>query len=555
MKVVFQQLIRHGLGLLLLGSLLACGGGGGSSSAPPPPPAPSPPPPAPAPTPTPPGVDLSAVARADPGNPLADDWRSGAFMQIFVRSYQDSDGDGIGDLRGLTQRLDYLRDLGVKGLWLLPIQRSQDGDHGYAVSNYREIEPAYGTLADFDELLRQAQARGIGVVLDYVINHSAAQHPLFQASRADTTNSFRSWYVWQASVPTGWSVFGGNPWRAAASGAYYAPFWEQMPDWNLREPAVVDFHRHNLRFWLNRGVAGFRLDAVGMLFENGAAAWENQAENWSYLRTVAEELDAYQRRFLICEAPSAVGSAASACGRAFAFGTQNLLIAAAAGSGTALAQLAASAPAPSLSPFLSNHDEFAGQRPFNQLGGELASLKLAASLSLLREGTPFIYYGEEVGMAGGAGLSGDPRLRSPMSWTADPLHAGFSTRAPYRALAANAATHNVAAQAADPGSLLNHYKALLALRNAEPALARGSTVASNASGHVLSWRRELGAERLLVVVHVGRSPLAGASLSGLPANATLQRRLGDGTAAIATDAQGRLLLDLPAQSTHVFKLP
>jgi len=555
MTVVLQQLIRwsaYSLGLLLLGSLLACGGGSPAPAPAPPPPAPSP---SPAPTPTPAGVDLGAVTRVDPGSPWADDWRSGAFMQIFVRSYQDSDGDGIGDLRGLIQRLDYLRDLGVKGIWLLPIQRSQDGDHGYAVVNYRDIEPAYGQLADLDELLRQAHARGIGVVLDYVINHSAAQHPLFQASRADATNSFRAWYVWQGSVPAGWSVFGGNPWRSSASGAYYAPFWDQMPDWNLREPAVIDFHRHNLRFWLNRGVDGFRLDAVGMLFENGAAAWENQAENWSYLRTVADELDAYQRRLLICEAPSAVASAAGACGRAFAFGTQSLLIAAAGGNTTALQTLAATAAAGSLSPFLSNHDEFAGQRPFNQLGGDLGSLKLAASLSLLREGTPFIYYGEEIGMGGGAGLTGDPRLRSPMSWTADPLHAGFSTRAPYRALAANAGTHNVAAQQVEPGSLLKHYQALLALRNAEPALARGSTVATQASGAVFSQRRELGNDRLLVVVHVGRSLLAGATIAGLPANAMLQRRFGDGAATVATDAQGRLLLDLAAQSTHVFKLP
>lgn len=565
MPVVLQQLTpraRRAVGLLLLSGLLGggvgCGGGGGGSAPPPVPPAPAPSPapsPAPAPSAPPAGVDLSPVSRADPGLPLPADWRDGAFMQVFVRSYQDSDGDGIGDLRGLISRLDYLRDLGIRGLWLLPVQPSQDGDHGYAVTDYRGIEPAYGSLADFDELLRQARARGIGVVLDYVINHSAAQHPLFQASRADTTNRFRSWYVWQASAPTGWSVFGGNPWRSSANGAYYAAFWDQMPDWNLREPAVVDFHRDNLRFWLNRGVAGFRLDAVGVLFENGAGALENQPENWSYLRGIAAELAAYEQRFLVCEAPSAADSAAEACGRAFAFGTQNLLIAAAGGSSTALAQLAVRPASSRLSPFLSNHDEFAGQRPFNQLGGDLGSLKLAASLNLLREGTPFIYYGEEIGMSGGAGLSGDPRLRSPMSWTADPLHAGFSTRAPYRALAANAATHHVAAQLADPGSLLAHYRALLALRNAEPALARGATVASSASGNLLSVRRELGAERLLVLVHTGRGALAGASVSGLPANATLQRRFGDGAATVTTDAQGRLLLDLPAQSTHVFKLP
>ncbi len=474
-------------------------------------------------------------------------------MQIFVRSYQDSDGDGIGDLRGLISRLDYLRDLGVRGLWLLPIQRSQDGDHGYAVSDYRGVEPAYGNLGDVDELLRQAHARGIGVVLDYVINHSAAQHPLFQASRMDATNSFRNWYVWQSAMPAGWTVWGGNPWRTASSGAYYAPFWDQMPDWNLREPLVADFHRNNLRFWLNRGVDGFRFDAVGVLFENGASSWENQAENWSYLRDVAGEVGSYAKRLMICESPSAVASAAQACGRAFAFGQQNLLVGAASGNLTALANLAAATPGQALSPFLSNHDGFAGDRPFDQLGGDVPALKLAAALSLLREGTPFIYYGEEVGMGGGAGLSGDPRLRSPMSWSADPQHAGFSTRSPYRALAGNAATHNVASQQGDPASLLNHYRALLALRNSQPALARGSTTGTQLQGGSLSYWRQLGSERILVVVHTGRSAISGLTIAGAPANASLQRLFGSG-GTIQANAAGSLSLDLPAQSLHVFKV-
>ena len=495
-------------------------------------------------------MDLSSVARSDPGSSLDANWQFGAFMQVFVRSYQDSNGDGVGDLKGLISRLDYLQGLGVKGLWLLPIQRSQDGDHGYAVVNYRDVESAYGSLADVDELLRQAHARGIGVVLDYVINHSAANHPLFGASRLDTTNSFRNWFVWQASVPAGWSVFGGNPWRAASSGAYYAPFWDQMPDWNLREPAVVDFHRNNLRFWLNRGVDGFRFDAVGVLFENSASAWENQAENFSYMREVAAEVGSYAKRFVVCEGPSASNAFADACGRAFAFGTQTALLAAANGNPSSLASMA---PSAGLSPFLSNHDGFAGERPFNQLGGDLGALKLAAALNLLRQGTPFIYYGEEVGMGGGAGLSGDPRLRSPMSWTADPVHAGFSTRSPYRALAANSATHNVAQQSADPASLLNHYRALLALRNREPALLRGRTEGQQAQGSVFSYWRKEGADALLVVHNTARVANNGISIGGAPALARLARQLGPGADASA-NAQGNIVLDLPAQSTHVFKV-
>jgi glycosidase len=498
-------------------------------------------------------VDLSAVPVADPGSPLDADWQHGAFAQIFVRSYKDSNGDGVGDLRGLIQQLDYLKDLGVRGLWLLPVTRSQDGDHGYAVTDYRGIEGAYGSVADLDELLRQAHARGIGVVLDYVINHSAAQHPLFGASKADTTNSFRPWYVWQASAPSGWNVFGSNPWRSTANGAYYAPFWDQMPDWNLRNADVLAFHQNNLRFWLNRGVDGFRFDAVGMLIENGSSAWENQPESVNLMRDIAGLIASYSKRFTICEAPSAPTSYAAACGRAFAFGTQSDLIAAAGSSNAAALGRLAQAPAPGVSPFLSNHDEFAGQRPHDQLGGDLGALKVAASLTLLRPGTPFIYYGEEVGMGGGAGLSGDPKLRSPMSWTGNSTHGGFTTGTPYRALAANVTTHNVAAQTADPNSLLNHYKALLALRNAQPAVAKGALENGQVLGGTLAFWRVLGTERVLVLVNTARSASGSLTVSGAPALAGLQPLMGSSTPLLANGA-GQLSLSVPAQSTLVYKV-
>jgi hypothetical protein len=171
---------RAGLASLCLATALsACGGGGGGAAASPPagPPPVSPP------------VEVSAVAAADPGSTLPVGWQSGAFMEIFVRSYQDSNGDGVGDLRGLTSRLDYLRDLGVTGLWLMPVTASQDRDHGYAVKDYRAIESQYGSLADFDELLRQAHARGIGVIVDYVFNHSAAENPLFLNSKSSASKA------------------------------------------------------------------------------------------------------------------------------------------------------------------------------------------------------------------------------------------------------------------------------------------------------------------------------------------------------------------------------
>jgi glycosidase len=528
--------------------LVACGGGGGATATPSPSPSPLP---APAPLPTP---DISAVAAADRGSALPDGWQRGAFMQVFVRSYQDSDGDGIGDLRGLISRLDYLRDLGVKGLWLMPITRSQDGDHGYAVTDYRDIEPAYGKLADVDELLRQAHARGIGVILDHVMNHSAAQHPLFVNAKDAATNPWRDWYVWQNPAPTGWSIYGGNPWRSTANGAYFAPFWDQMPDFNLLKPEVVEFHKNALRFWLNRGVDGFRFDAVGNLVENGPSAWENQPRNYSLMSEMRTLLDGYARRTMVCEAPADPRGfgAGTACGGAFAFDLSAALIGAARGQSAAVASLAdyfRTAPA-GMSPFLSNHDSFAGQRAADQLGGDLAQLKLAASAYLLLPGTPFIYYGEELGLRGATSLSGDAALRTPMAWSAGAA-AGFTTGTPYRALAANAATQHVDAQKADPASLLNHYRALLALRNTLPALRDGDYAQAQASGPLLSFQRRIAGQGVVVVINFGTAA-AEASLAGLPGGASLQAAYPVGGTPAASDSAGQARINLPAQSLRVY---
>lgn len=539
------RLTRLTLGFSLCAALAACGGGGGGST-----PAEPPPPPPP-----PPGVVVAPVPAADPGSALPAGWQHGAFMQVFVRSYQDSDGDGTGDLRGLTQRLDYLQDLGVKGLWLMPVMPSQDGDHGYAVTDYRAIEPAYGSLADLDALLAAAHARGIGVVLDYVMNHSAAQHPLFLNARHAADNAWRDWYVWQASAPAGWSVFGANPWRAAGTGWYYAPFWDQMPDFNLKHPAVVEHHHDNLRFWLNRGVDGFRFDAVGMLVENGPGAWESQPENEVLMRGVQDLVAGYAQRTMVCEAPAQPQrfAAASACGAAFAFDLSGTLIAAARGDVAAVRAAAHyfdTAPA-GMRSFLSNHDSFAGQRLWDQLGGNLAQYRLAAASNLLLPGAPFIYYGEEIGLAGAGGLTGDARLRTPMSWSADPQRAGFTTGTPYRALAANVATHNVAAQLGDPHSLHAFYKAMLTLRNTRPSIAQGRYEHGFALGSAWGFQRATDTERTLVTFNAGTAPF-GVALGSLPPNAQLRSRYPDDGLTASANADGLLLLTLEAQGVRVF---
>ena len=521
----------------------ACGGGGSSAATPAPtPPAVLPP------------VDVTAVEAADPGSTLPAGWHRGAFAQIFVRSYADSDGDGIGDLRGLISKLDYLQDLGIKGIWLMPVHKSQDHDHGYAVLDFRSVETAYGDMAGFDALLEQAHARGIGVIIDYVINHSASQNPLFVHSRDGAGNPYRDWYVWQSPAPTGWSIYGADPWRNSASGAYFAGFSEQMPDFNFFNPAVVEYHKDNLRFWLNRGVDGFRFDAVGNLVENGPNAWESQPQNYTLMRDIRGTVMGYSRRYMVCEAPGDPRGfgADSACGSAFAFDLNRQIVDAARGNVSAIGAVAgyySSAPG-GMAAMLSNHDSFAGDRLWDQLGGNVAQYKLAAAAYLLLPGTPFIYYGEELGMSGAA-LSGDAKLRAPMSWTADAVTAGFTTAKPYRALATNVATQNVAAQLSDPNSLHRFYKTLLALRNSRPSLAEGSYDAPFTSGRVMGYRRRLGDQTTLVLINFGDAA-ATVAVDGLPADSVLSSLHPAGAAGASADANGSASITLAAQTLRVF---
>lgn len=526
--------------LILALLLTACGGGGGSALAEPPP-----------------AGDVSTVAQASSPSALPAGWQHGAMMEIYVRGYQDSDGDGKGDLKGLISRLDYLKDLGITGLWLMPVTQSQDRDHGYAVTNYRAIEADYGSLADFDELLAQAHARGIGIIIDYVMNHSGAENPLFLNSRHAADNTYRDWYVWNGSAPSNaWNIYGSYPWYSTDTGWYFAGFWSQMPDFNLRHPQVTAYHHSSLRFWLNRGVDGFRFDAVGNLVENGAAAWENQPENDGVMSAVRQVVAAYPNRYMVCEAPGQPlrFGADGVCGGAFAFGQQTAVIDATAGDTAAIASVAAyfsSAPA-GMASFLTNHDSFAGERLWDQVSGNAAEYRLAAATNLLQGRTPFLYYGEEIGMAGGAGLSGDWKLRTPMSWTDSNLGAGgFSTRAPFRAHSANVGTNNVAAQAGVAGSLHGFYKDVIALRKSRPSLMTGRYAQPQVAGRVMSFQRIEGSETSVVAFNYG-SAIATANLTGLPANAVLRRLWPAGGANAAADAAGAAQVPMAARSFTVF---
>lgn len=510
---------------------------------------------------------------------LQEGWQHGAFMEIFVRAWRDSNGDGIGDLKGLTQSLDYLQGLGIRGLWLMPITRNADGDHGYATTDFRDIAPEYGTLADFDELLREAHRRGIGVVMDYVINHSAATHPMFVEALKGPGNPFRDWFLWSEAAPPGWDIWGKYPWYHVAAepwkwtgevkdlplappgsqGFYFGTFGPHMPDFNFTNPAVLEYHLGSLRFWLNRGLDGFRLDAVPHLVETSAKEWNDQPQSRALTKQLQDLIKGYAHRFVVCEAtaePQQYGDPAL-CGGAFAFGQVHHYVKAALGEAASVQKVVDyyRSASPTMATFVSNHDIFAGQRLWDQVGGDEKRYKLAAAGYLLQPGTPFVYYGEEVGQAGVPGLPGDLPLRSPMSWTADAATAGFTTGQPFRALSPNRATHNAASQQREPGSIHGFYKAMIGLRNALPSIARGSFEHSFAQGLVAGWQRKWaqGGQREHTVVLINYDTrVAPADMTDLPAGARLVSAYpAGGATATKADAQGKATLLLAPQSLRV----
>jgi glycosidase len=471
-------------------------------------------------------------------------------MQIYVRAYADSDGDGIGDFQGVIGKLGYLKDLGIRGLWLMPVTQSQDHDHGYAVSDYRNVETAYGRLADLQALIGAAHAKGIGIMLDYVINHSAATNPLFLNASASRDNPYRNWYLWSDSHPAGWSIYGSDPWRASGGGYYFGGFSEQMPDWNLKNADVIAYHKNNLRFWLNMGVDGFRFDAVTNLVENGPTQWEDQPEDRTIMADLAATVNQYANRTMVCEAPPNPRPYMAACGSAFAFDNRPNLVNAAKGVATAIAAVSVYPLGLSgQANFAANHDSFTGGRLYDQLAGNPGQYKLVAATYLLQPGIPYIYYGEEIGMSGAASLSGDAAIRTPMSWTA--TAAGFTGGSPFRALSGNIATHNLAAQIGDANSIYTFYKDLIAVRNANPALQKGVYTSPWTDGRALSYTAVDATQRVAVAINYG-TVTATITVNGLPAGTTLAQIFPAGVAATyIVTARQQVQLDVPAQGVAV----
>ena len=478
----------------------------------------------------------------------------GVVYQIYPRSFQDSNGDGVGDLEGIIGRLPYLADLGVDAIWISPIFPSPMEDFGYDVSDYCAIEPMFGDLETFDRLVADAHRRGLKVILDYVPNHTSDRHRWFIESRASRDNPKRDWYVWRdakpdGSPPTNWtSEFGGSAWTldAATRQYYYHAFLREQPDLDWRNREVVAAMLDVLRFWFDRGVDGFRVDAIHHLIE--AADFTDNPPNprWRegrsparrFLRTHTmdqpEVHDAIARMRAVLDEYDGdrvfIGEAYLPLDRLMLYygadlkGFQlpfNFHLIQTPWNATAIGALVESYESklpeggwPNW--VLGNHDR---SRVATRVGRDQA--RVAAMLLLTLRGTPTLYQGDEIGMSNvlipahrvqdpweknvpGLGLGRDP-VRTPMLWDASP-HAGFSAGDPWLPVDSDFAQTSVAAQSAAPGSLLSLYRALLALRRAEPALSIGDYAPLAENDQVLGYERRLGRRRLAVFLNLtGRS--------------------------------------------------
>ena len=510
-------------------------------------------------------------------------WESGVIYQIYPRSFQDSNGDGIGDLAGIRARLDYVTSLGVDAIWLSPVFPSPMADFGYDVADYCGVDPIFGDLAAFDDLLAAVHDRGLKLLLDFVPNHSSDRHPWFAESRSSRDNPKRDWYIWRDAAPGGgppnnWiSDFGGSSWEwDEATGQYYLhAFLKEQPDLNWRNPELRQAMSDVLRFWLDRGVDGFRIDVLWHIVKHEAFPdnplnpdWTpqvrdrdrliqthstDQPEAHAYSADIRRLADGYGERVLIGEIflPNEH--------HARWYGTPerpqvhlpfNFQLVENAWDAASLRRVIADYEA-SLPAFgwpnwvLGSHD---APRIAARIGE--AQARVAAMLLLSLRGTPTLYQGDELGI-GEVTIPPDrmrdpqhwrqpeldigrDRSRTPMPWSDAPF-AGFSTSEPWLPLNDDWRDRNVAAQEADAASMLHWYRRLLALRRAHPALSIGTYTLTPADRDVLSYVRSHGEETLLVVLNLGQEARgfevpAGFGVAETLAS-TLPHRLFDGTVA------------------------
>ncbi|MFY0256369.1 alpha-amylase family glycosyl hydrolase [Chitinophaga sp. 30R24] len=500
-------------------------------------------------------------------------WQTGIIYQIYPRSFQDSNGDGIGDLNGIIQRLDYLQWLGITTIWLSPIFPSPMADFGYDISDYKGIHPLFGTMKDFGALLYEVHRRDMKLLLDLVPNHTSDQHPWFRESRSSRTNSKRDWYLWRdalpdGSVPNNWlSVFGGSAWEwdEVTNQYYYHGFLKEQPDLNWRNPEVQAAMADILHFWLDKGVDGFRVDVMWHMIKD--AQWRNNPPDPSYqpdqpdydqllpvfstdqpevldiVHLMRQIIDEYSDRMMIGEVYLPIHRLVTYYGvdNKGAHLPFNFLLLSIPWDAILIADAIAeyeNALPPDGWPnwVLGNHDR---PRIPSRIGIE--QTRIAAMLLLSLRGTPTIYYGEELGMADVAippaeiqdpqglnmpdkNLSRDP-ARTPMQWD-DTLHAGFTTGKPWLRLSADHIRNNVLLQQRDSHSVLHFYRRLIALRQQEPSLLTGNYISVAITSQLLVYlRQEEGYDGFLVILN----------LSHRTANFTPTHELFKGTVVLATN--------------------
>jgi alpha-glucosidase len=485
-------------------------------------------------------------------------WQTCVIYQIYLRSFQDTNDDGIGDLRGIERRLDYLVSLGVEAIWISPIYPSPMVDFGYDVADYCDVDSRFGTLADFDDLLVQAHRRGLKVLLDFVPNHTSDRHAWFVESRASQDNQKRSWYIWRdpaadGGPPNNWiSDFGGSAWEwDKVTGQYfYHAFLKEQPDLNWRHPAVQAAMYDVMRFWFDRGVDGFRIDVLWHMLK--AADFPDNPPNPAYrsgmgemhrllqlhstdqpevhkiaaeMREIADSYGAKGQgeRVLIGEIYLPVdrlmhyyGGERPGVHLPFNFQLIDTPWAAPSLAAAITNYEAALPPGGWPNWVLGNHD-----RPRVATKRDQAQARVAAVLLLTLRGTPTLYYGDELGLSDvaiepsqvqdprelrepGLALGRDP-VRTPMPWD-DSKNAGFTTAKPWLPLNADWPTRNVARMTEDSRSILTLYRRLLALRRDWLALSIGDFVLLSGEDEILAYERRHAAERLIVALNLGAQP-------------------------------------------------
>ena len=487
-------------------------------------------------------------------------YKRAVFYQVYIRAFLDSNRDGHGDLRGLTQKLDYLRALGVDCLWLMPMYPSPLADDGYDIADFFGIHADYGGLDDFRRLLEETHGRGMRLITDMVINHTSEAHPWFQAARRDRASPYRGYYVWsdddqrykEARIIFVDSQTSNWTWDAAAGQYYWHRFYPSQPDLNYDNPAVRDEMKRILRYWLDLGVDGFRVDAVPYLYERDGTSCENLPETHAFLKDLRQLVDAeYPDRLLLCEAnqwPQDV-RAYLADGDEFHMAFHFPLMprifmsigrADAGPIRWALENTPEIPPSCQWGTFLRNHDELTlemvspedrdwmwreyapdprmrlnlgiRRRLAPLLDHDRRKIELAHSLLFSLPGSPFMYYGDEIGMGDDISLPDRNGVRTPMQWQ-DAPNAGFSA-APHEHIYAPVIDSgllgpheiNAAAQQQDPASLWNTIRRMVATRRAHPAFGEGDFVwLKSSSDKIAAYRRSLQHESIVVIQNLSAS--------------------------------------------------